>query len=143
LKPPVVDRPLVNHRRLHTPFARSLRPKTNTKNNRNKNDFKAINAPPGSALARATAASGGTQNDVFSRRHTQSKVYWNTSRAGGGGAEGGEGGPGSHAGGGGGNQLRRSSSSAGEVAQLSGSLKRLDPAELIKVRCVCVFCKRV
>jgi hypothetical protein len=95
---------------------------------RDKNAFKTINAAPGSAVAKAAAASidgGSNTADVFSRRHTQSKVYWATSKnKGAAAAQEAEKQQ----------QLRRTSSSgAADVETLKGSLKKLDPAELIKV----------
>jgi hypothetical protein len=102
---------------------------------RDKNAFKTINAAPGSAVAKAAAASLDAPNtaDVFSRRHTVSKVYWATKKRpeGAAGAEAQK------------QQeqqqqqqqerLRRTSSGAADVELLKGSLKRMDPAELIKV----------
>lgn len=94
---------------------------------REKNAFKTINAAPGSAVAKAAAASLENSNtaDVFSRRHTQSKVYWATGR--GKAAAEKEQEEQQQA-------LRRTSSSgAAEVETLKGSLKKMDPTELIKV----------
>jgi hypothetical protein len=75
-------------------------------------------------VAKAAAASvDGSSNtaDVFSRRHTQSKVYWATG--------GNKGAAAAQAA-----ELRRTSSSgAADVETLKGSLKKLDPTELIKV----------
>lgn len=102
---------------------------------RDKNAFKTINAAPGSAVAKAAAASleGSNTADVFSRRHTVSKVYWATGR-GKAAAAAEDGAAGQEQ-----QRLRRSSSSgAAEVEGLKGSLKRMDPTELIKVRVGCV-----
>lgn len=98
---------------------------------REKNAFKTINAAPGSAVAKAAAASleGSNTADVFSRRHTQSKVYWSTknNKAARDAAQEAEQQQQAAA-------LRRTSSSgAAEVETLKGSLKKMDPAELIKV----------
>lgn len=112
-----------------------------THNNRDKNAFKTINAPAGSAMAKAAAASneGGNTADVFSRRHTQSKVYWATGRSNAAAAaaekqaqqqqqqQ---------------QQLQRTASGATDVESLKGSLKKLDPAELIKVRNTRLWSKR-
>lgn len=80
-------------------------------------------------MAKAAAASidgGSNTADVFSRRHTQSKVYWATSKK----KEGAEAAQEAEKQ----QQLRRTSSSgAADVETLKGSLKKLDPAELIKV----------
>lgn len=79
-------------------------------------------------MAKAAAASvDGSSNtaDVFSRRHTQSKVYWAT-----GGNKGAAAAQAAEQQ----QQLRRTSSSgAADVETLKGSLKKLDPTELIKV----------
>jgi hypothetical protein len=105
---------------------------------RDKNAFKTINAAPGSAVAKAAAASleGSNTADVFSRRHTVSKVYWATGR----GKAAAEPTEDSQK-----QLLRRTSSSgaAAEVETLKGSLKKMDPTELIKVSmfswCVVLF----
>lgn len=98
---------------------------------RDKNAFKTINAAPGSAVAKAAAASLDPSNtaDVFSRRHTQSKVYWATGRgkAAAADAAGGE------AGGLPQQPLQRTASGAADVELLKGSLKKMEPSELIKV----------
>jgi len=95
---------------------------------RDKNAFKTINAPPGSAVAKAAAASiaGSNTADVFSRRHTQSKVYWATGRSNAAAAAAAKESQQQ--------QLQRTASGATEVELLKGNLKKLDPAELIKVR---------
>lgn len=79
-------------------------------------------------MAKAAAASiaGSNTADVFSRRHTQSKVYWATGRSNAAAAaaaakESQQ------------QQLRRTASGATEVELLKGNLKKLDPSELIKV----------
>lgn len=75
-------------------------------------------------MAKAAAASleGSNTADVFSRRHTVSKVYWATGRGKAAAAPAQE------------QLLRRTSSSgaAAEVETLTGSLKKMDPTELIK-----------
>ena len=95
--------------------------------NRDKNAFKTINAPAGSAMAKAAAASneGGNTADVFSRRHTQSKVYWATGRGNAAAAAAAEQAAQQ--------QLQRTASGAAEVELLKGNMKKMDPAELIKV----------
>lgn len=83
-------------------------------------------------MAKAAAATleGSNTADVFSRRHTVSKVYWATGRGKAAAAE--EESQKQE-------RLRRTSSSgAAEVETLKGSLKKMDPTELIKVsRCCC------
>lgn len=92
--------------------------------NRDRNNLKIIQGPVPGAAAKAAQKEG---MDVFSRRHTQSKVYWATGKdkekekegAGQGGGEGGV--------------LQRQGSSSVNVSLLNKHQKQLEPSDLIKV----------
>ncbi|KAF8064520.1 KIN4A [Scenedesmus sp. PABB004] len=91
--------------------------------NRDRNNLKIIHNLAGAA-AKAAGGDEGSKKDVFSRRHTTSKVYWATGRGGGGGAAAAVAAPAA--------PLARQGSGVADVAVLKGSLKKLEPAELIK-----------
>eukprot|EP00879_Flechtneria_rotunda_P020529 GHRR01021600.1.p1 GENE.GHRR01021600.1~~GHRR01021600.1.p1 ORF type:complete len:318 (+),score=144.59 GHRR01021600.1:596-1549(+) len=93
--------------------------------NRGRNNLKVLqNIGP----SKTAAASKDGAIDVFARRHTTSKVYWSTKTPNKEG-EGQQQAAAIHQQ----QQLQRQGSGAAEVSLLKHSLKKLDPAELIKV----------